>query len=65
MWIYIKANNKFLVGFYTPNNRFVSESQHEKSDEAAARVHYLNGGNILTRIELKKESMLHDVDSKW
>jgi len=32
------------VGFYKPNGEFEPDSDHLTVDEAAARVHYLNGG---------------------
>lgn len=34
----------FTVGFYKPDGKFEPESDHGKREEAAARVHYLNGG---------------------
>jgi len=34
----------FTVGHYDGLNEFVPESDHRKVDEAAARVHWLNGG---------------------
>ncbi len=35
----------YTVGFYTPEGRWESESDHETKEEAADRVHWLNGGN--------------------
>lgn len=34
----------FTVGFYDPSGRWQPESDHETSEAAAERVHYLNGG---------------------
>lgn len=34
----------FTVGFYKPDGKFESESDHDSRTRAAARVHYLNGG---------------------
>lgn len=34
----------WTVGFYGPDGRWYPESDHDSSDEAADRVHYLNGG---------------------
>lgn len=34
----------WTVGFYDPSGNWHAESDHEKREEAAARVHYLNGG---------------------
>lgn len=35
----------FTVGYYDPFHEFVPESDHPTKEDAAARVHYLNGGN--------------------
>jgi hypothetical protein len=44
MWGY-KQTEPFLytVGFYDPDGRWHSDSDHGSKDEAAKRVHYLNG----------------------
>ena len=34
----------YTVGFYSPNGEWEPESDHESTEEAAKRVHYLNGG---------------------
>lgn len=34
----------FTVGFYDPQGKWHPESDWSTSDEAAARVHFLNGG---------------------
>lgn len=45
MYVYIKSEPQlWTVGFYGPDGRFVSESDHASPAEAAKRVHYLNGG---------------------
>jgi len=36
----------FTVGFYLPNGKWEPESDHATREEAAARVHYLNGGSV-------------------
>ena len=44
-WVFINAElGLFTVGFYDPAGKWHPESDHEKRDDAAARVHYLNGG---------------------
>ena len=47
-WVYVQSefgeNHLFTVGFYRPDGRWEPESDHPSRDEAAARVHYLNGG---------------------
>jgi hypothetical protein len=43
-WVYIKSEPRlWTVGFYTPDGKWEPESDHENSEEAAKRVHYLNG----------------------
>jgi len=45
MYVYISAEpGLWTVGFYKPNGEWVSESDHTTTEDAAARVHYLNGG---------------------
>ena len=34
----------YTVGFYGPDGKFEPESDHSTRADAAARVHYLNGG---------------------
>jgi hypothetical protein len=46
MYAYIQTEpNLWTVGHYTPSGKFISESDHKSTDDAAARVHWLNGGN--------------------
>lgn len=58
-WIYFQSEiagkdfcvvNLWTVGFYDPSGKFHPESDHSTKEEAAARVHYLNGGdaNLVT-----------------
>jgi hypothetical protein len=45
MWIYRRSEtNLWTVGFYSPDGKWNSESDHETKDSAAKRVHWLNGG---------------------
>ena len=45
MYVYIYSEPCFwTVGFYAPDGKWVPESDHDTSEEAAGRVHYLNGG---------------------
>ncbi len=37
-------HNLYTVGFYTPDGKWEPESDYNTRDEAARRVHYLNGG---------------------
>lgn len=54
MYVYIQSEisgkdycvvDLWTVGHYDPNtNEFIPESDHNDREEAAKRVHYLNGG---------------------
>lgn len=45
-YVYLKSEpNLYTVGFYNPAGEWVPESDCDTAEEAAARVHYLNGGN--------------------
>lgn len=47
MYVYLQAEpHLFTVGFYSPGGDWMPESDHPTAEEAAARVHYLNGGNV-------------------
>lgn len=47
IWLYIKSESRlWTVGFYKPDGKFEPESDHDSSDKAAERVHYLNGGRL-------------------
>ena len=44
MYVYIKSEpGLWTVGFYDPAGRWQPESDHNSREDAAARVHYLNG----------------------
>lgn len=43
-WVYVLSEpGLFTVGFYDPTGRWHSDSDHATREDAAARVHYLNG----------------------
>lgn len=45
MYVYRKSEpSLWTVGFYSPDGQWNAESDHPSPDEAAKRVHYLNGG---------------------
>lgn len=45
MYIYKKTGKQvFTVGYYDPGGKFVTETVHTEKDDAAKRIHYLNGG---------------------
>lgn len=50
MYVYIpfkkvQSESLFVVGFYDPQGQWQPESDHSSREEAALRVHYLNGGS--------------------
>lgn len=45
-WVYIRTEPQlWTVGFYDPDGKFQTDSDHGDREEAAKRAHYLNGGN--------------------
>lgn len=52
MYVYQKTErNLWTVGYYTPlPATWVSESDHDSPEKAAARVRFLNGGNTGSQI---------------
>ena len=46
MYVYIHCKDAgcYTVGFYSPDGKWEPESDHRTAEEAAERVHYLNGG---------------------
>lgn len=45
MYVYIESeHNLWTVGFYSPDGSWHPDSDHSDREEAARRVHYLNGG---------------------
>ena len=51
MYVYLNSEpGLWTVGFYDPNGRFQPESDHNSKQEAAERVHYLNGGKDVNNI---------------
>lgn len=46
MYVYVQSEpGLWTVGHYDPSGEFIPESDHHRSDDAAQRVHYLNGGD--------------------
>lgn len=45
MWVYLESDpGLYTVGYYAPDGEWMPESDHSSSEDAAKRVHYLNGG---------------------
>jgi len=46
MWVYINSEpGLWTVGFYSPSGEWNTDSDWHTPEQAAARVHYLNGGS--------------------
>ncbi len=46
-YVYLRAEAElWSVGFYTPAGNWAAESDHDTSEKAAQRVHFLNGGTL-------------------
>jgi len=46
MWVYWRSGpNLYTVGFYAPDGECHTDSDWDEREDAADRVHYLNGGN--------------------
>jgi len=55
-YVYLRSeSNLYTVGFYEPDGKWQPESDHRSPEDAAARVHFLNGGT---------ECGQHDRDAK-
>lgn len=46
-YVYIRSESQlWTVGFYDPSGKWHPESDHSSPEDAAKRVHYLNGGKL-------------------
>jgi len=46
MYVYMRTERGiWTVGFFKPNGDWVTDQDCSSKEEAAQRVHYLNGGN--------------------
>jgi hypothetical protein len=44
MWVYVRSEpGLWTVGFFDPDGRWHSDSDHSEREDAAARVAFLNG----------------------
>lgn len=47
-YVYLQSEpGLYTVGFYDPSGKWHSESDHESTEEASKRVHYLNEEGLL------------------
>jgi len=45
MYVYIRSESTlYTVGFYDPSGKWIPESDWDSKEDAANRVHFLNGG---------------------
>lgn len=52
MYVYIRSEPDLLtVGFYDPEGQWHADSDFERREDAAQRVHWLNGGNTTTNTD--------------
>jgi len=58
MYVYRKTESDlYTVGYYTPvgnrdGGKWVAESDHDDSERAAERVHFLNGGERTRKVKV-------------
>lgn len=67
MYIYIRSEpGLYTVGFYDPSDKWQPESDHADKEEAAKRVHYLNGGQDQSLKQSIKElyDRIYDLDTR-
>lgn len=62
MYVYQRCTHEplYTVGFYTPEGEWKTDSDWDTREEAAERVHYLNGGNYVSTLDDKLQEMLDD-----
>lgn len=60
VYIYSRSEKLHVVGFYDPDGKFQPESDHSNSEDAAKRVHWLNGGNDVELEELRSRIEAHE-----
>ena len=67
MWVYLKSEpNLWTVGYYNSENEWIADSDWEYKEDAAKRVHRLNGGISDDIIQTLKnfKPMSYDVDDE-
>jgi len=56
MWVYVQTEKTlWTTGFYDPKGFWYPDRDYASREEAAQRVHYLNGGNKGNDGEDKKD----------
>jgi hypothetical protein len=66
MYVYLQSEpGLWTVGFYTPDGKWESESDHESAEAAAQRVHWLNGAAQGERVASDEaEARRHTVEEQ-
>lgn len=55
MWVYIETErNIWTVGFYDPDGKFKTDSDHDDREKAGERVAFLNGGPSMECKDLRE-----------
>jgi hypothetical protein len=63
MYIYKRSEPRlWTVGAYAPEGAWIPESDHSSPDEAAKRVHFLNGGASLSSLEAENKLLRQQID---
>ena len=69
VYIHARSAGCYTVGHYDPNNNgWEPESDHSTDGQAAARAHYLNGGNpgfdqLVAALQVARKAFVTDVAS--
>lgn len=59
MYVYLRSEpSLWTVGFYHPDGRWEAESDHQRAEEAAQRVHWLSGGQDVSRLTQAAPALL-------
>lgn len=55
-WVFIETMPQvWSVGFYSPEGKWHRDADYNSTADAAARVHYLNGGFSMKNYDLMRE----------
>jgi hypothetical protein len=46
MWVFLRSDDCYTTGFFDPKGLWHPDKDFSTAVEAAARVHYLNGGGV-------------------
>ncbi len=61
MWVYVRSEpGLWTVGFFDPDGRWHSDSDHSEREDAATRVAFLNGQASSPNEELDALALAHE-----